>query len=495
MPTIILLDSSLSMLRSATKQSEKPSENGSEEGFQLMDLAKWAIDHLLNHLEKVYKLEHVAVLAYANQCDLVVPFIRDIPEARAKVTTIDCFDSSNIIAGLKGLVNFVLEQWGNTAYINILVVTDGGQGHGNKSFKTYMETKSLLDREILLPFSFNGTMNFLMVNQIDEVIETVSLYEKLIDRCGLRGQVLIPNAESPQQSLTRNSVEKCVQTLIDTHYQPFIGRMTLGDELASQITLCPPPSKYRQVKEFNVVEANIEDNLDIKGFLTLADVASPPVVSRHLILPYSNLNTEDDSRTPSLCVLLHGALKVSSLCALVQVSKNWFGIIFSHADSKKKSCLMLALFEPGDEPVPWLGNLQRLGPLEEMNATSQEPFPVKLAGHKPSYSSNPVVWIKQNNLQSDVQKVLRHARKMPEKTAHFYKELNRIKKAALSTGFYELLDGVATVFERECALLPGTAHAECAMQLTHAASELRKRQAYDPDYMISASSTKLPKKE
>ena len=156
---------------------------------------------------------------------------------------------------------------------------------------------------------------------------------------------------------------------------------------------------------------------------------------------------------------------------------------------------MLALFEPGDEPVPWLGNLQRLGPLEEMNATSQEPFPVKLGGHKPSYSCNPVVWIKQNNLQSDVQKVLRHARKMPEKTAHFYKELNRIKKAALSTGFYELLDGVATVFERECALLPGTAHAECAMQLTHAASELRKRQAYDPDYMISASSTKLPKKE
>ena len=228
MPTIILLDSSLSMLRSATKQTEKASENGTEEGFQLMDLAKWAIDHLLNHLEKVYKLEHVAVLAYANQCDLVVPFIRDIPEARAKVTTIDCFDSSNIIAGLKGLVNFVLEQWGNTAYINILVVTDGGQGHGNKSFKNFMENKSLLDREILLPFSFNGTMNFLMINQMEpEILETVALYEKLIDRCGLRGQVLIPS-ESPQQSLTRASVEKSVQNLIDTHYQPFIGTFTLS---------------------------------------------------------------------------------------------------------------------------------------------------------------------------------------------------------------------------------------------------------------------------
>ena len=410
MPTIILLDSSLSMLRPASKLTEKSPENGVDEGCQLMDLAKWAIDHLLNHLEKVYKLEHVAILSYANQCDLKVSFTRDIPEARAKLTTIDCFDSSYLIAGLKGLVNFVLEQWGNTAFINVLVVTDGGQGHGNKSFKTYMDNKSLLDREIRMPLSFNGTMNFLIVNQVDEIAETVPIYEKLIERCGLRGQVLIP-AES--QALTRAAVEKCVQSLIDAHYQPFIGRMTLGDELTSQITLCPPPSKYRQVKEFQVIEANIEENLDIKGFLTLADVASPPVVSRHLILPFSNLSPEDDSRTPNLCVLLHGALKVASLCALVQVAKNWYGIIFSHADSKKKSCLMLALFEPGDEPVPWLGNLQRLGPLEEMNSTSVEPFPVKLAGHKPSYSSAPVVWIKQSSLQSDVQKVLRHARKMP----------------------------------------------------------------------------------
>ena len=84
---------------------------------------------------------------------------------------------------------------------------------------------------------------------------------------------------------------------------------------------------------------------------------------------------------------------------------------------------------------------------------------------------------------------------LTEKTPHFYKELNRIKKAALSTGFYELLDGVATVFEREGALLPGTAHPDCARELTHAASELRKRQAYDPDYTISAATAKFPKKE
>ena len=71
------------------------------------------------------------------------------------------------------------------------------------------------------------------------------------------------------------------------------------------------------------------------------------------------------------------------------------------------------------------------------------------SGHNPSYSSSPVVWIRQASLQSDIQKVLRHARKMPEKTPHsFYKGLNRIRKAALSIEFYELMDGVASIFEK-----------------------------------------------
>ena len=43
--------------------------------------------------------------------------------------------------------------------------------------------------------------------------------------------------------------------------------------------------------------------------------------------------------------------------------------------------------------------------------------------------------------------VLRHARKLPEKTVQFYKELNRLKRAAVCLGFYELLEGVAQVGE------------------------------------------------
>ncbi len=495
MPTLILIDASLSMARLANRPPEKNTDhspsNEDPSGVQILDLAKWGIDHLLNHIENVYKMEHIAILSYGTQCDLVCPFIRDISEVRAKCTTIDGFDSTNIISGLKGLVNYVQESWGNTAQINVIAVTDGGVGQGKRCLGSLLENKYLLEREIQFPFAFAGSFNVVLVNHESEAQDVQVLYEKLIAKSGLKGQVFVP---SP--SLTRCSVEKCFQSIIDHHFKPFIGKLTLGDELSSTITLCPPPTKFKKSKEFDTIEADIEDTLDVKGFLTLADVASPPVVSRHLILPFTSLPSEDDPRTPNVCVLMHGALKTASLCALVQVAKakgkkqrNWFGILYSHSDSKKKSSLMLALFEPGDEPVPWLGNLLRLGPLDDLNATAQDPFPIKLLGHKPSYSSAPVVWIRQASLQSDIQKVLRHARKIPEKTPHFYKELNRIRKAALSIGFHELLQGVASIFEKECALLPGSAHPECALQLTHAALELRKEQAYDPDYSIPPMSS------
>ena len=85
---------------------------------------------------------------------------------------------------------------------------------------------------------------------------------------------------------------------------------------------------------------------------------------------------------------------------------NWFGLLFSYADTKKKSSLMLALLEPGDCPVPWMDNLRSLGPVDELTATSSESsshFPVKASSHRPSYSSSPVVWIKHASLHSDIQ--------------------------------------------------------------------------------------------
>jgi hypothetical protein len=44
-------------------------------------------------------------------------------------------------------------------------------------------------------------------------------------------------------------------------------------------------------------------------------------------------------------------------------------MLYSQADSKKKSNLMMSLFEPGPEPLPWLGKMAQLGPISGIMQT------------------------------------------------------------------------------------------------------------------------------
>lgn len=79
-----------------------------------------------------------------------------------------------------------------------------------------------------------------------------------------------------------------------------------------------------------------------------------------------------------------------------------------------------------------------------------------------------MVWIKQTGLYSDIQKVLRLAKKLPEKATNFYKELTKFRKAAITIGFTSILQGMSAILERECALLPSNAHSDAIKILEHA---------------------------
>lgn len=58
---------------------------------------------------------------------------------------------------------------------------------------------------------------------------------------------------------------------------------------------------------------------------------------------------------------------------------NWFGMLYSWSDSKKKSNLMLSTFKYGSDSISWLGNLYNLGlstldaklPVNEINRFSK----------------------------------------------------------------------------------------------------------------------------
>jgi len=48
------------------------------------------------------------------------------------------------------------------------------------------------------------------------------------------------------------------------------------------------------------------------------------------------------------------------MTAVCQLSSNWYGLLVSWADNKKKSNLMLIILEPGTNAIPWLGDIRNL---------------------------------------------------------------------------------------------------------------------------------------
>jgi len=483
MPTVILVDSSLSMSRLVEGVRKSPGTPNSdvdlEESVELRHLAVHGLLSFLDKVETNCRLEHLALLQFSSVCELAVPFTREVDQLRAKLPLLSCLDKKSLEVGLQGAVSLVMEEWGVSVPVNLVIVTDGGLGHGPYSLHQMIGPSG--PTELKFPLMFPATISVVCIADKtlnSEVKSTRAAYETLFSKLGLESHQ--GTFHQIEGGVNFNSVEEVFQEVTSLHYKQWSGKLELGVDMTTQVQLCPPPKNFSKVTDFTVVKRELWDKLVVKGFLALTDISSPPVCSRHLVLPVGG---KEDDKTPNLCVFLHGALKVENMCGLVEIGEDWYGVVYSWSDNKKKSSLMLSLFEPGLYSVPWLGKLNRLGPASELNETAGPVFPVK-SDRKPSYSSSPVVWTKQSGIQSDIQKVLRHARKLPDKTAQFYKELNRLKRAAVCLGFYELLEGVAQICERECSLLPATVSPDCSIQLTYVAQVLRSRECYNVNHQV-----------
>ena len=140
------------------------------------------------------------------------------------------------------------------------------------------------------------------------------------------------------------------------------------------------------------------------------------VVFRHLL----QTSGGDDVDSTSVYVVLHGSLKVGNKIALVQLADGWFGIIHAWTDGKMQCNLVLSLLAHAHNPVPWLGDISKLGPsniIYSANKIDLPVFPIQTTKEtKRSYGQPTVAWIRATGLQTDVQKILRSAKKLPEKS-------------------------------------------------------------------------------
>ncbi|CAH1795763.1 unnamed protein product [Owenia fusiformis] len=486
MPTIILLDVSLSM----TRPVNIPDTN---EEYQRRHLAIQGINTLLDHITTHSKLEFISLMIFSSQWEQVVNFTRDVDSIKSALTKLDDYDKTNVCNGLQGVLQVVTEEWGTNAPCQIVLITDGSTGTGSDSLKHHIQYR---DTKFPLPFPFPSKLHICCVGSQEEpsVSASLPLYNRLIDLNGGKGGVFVPEG-----SLNITSIQQLFSQLAEKYFSPFNAVLNCGN-LKCKVQLFPAPEDYKMQS----LKKSVSNDLQILGFVDIQDVASPAGLSRHLVLPNpptkedeSQPNGEkenkdikedeeetDEFKTPSFTVLLHGALKVHSMIALTQIGEDWYGMLYSFADNRKKSNLMLTIYEPGKYCLPWLGNMDMLAPATDFpeppygEDDNKSPFPVR-PKEKRSYANNCVVWLKASGVQADIQKMLRHARKLPEKQQHFYKELNRLRRAALSYGFTALLKSVALMLERECTCLPGSSHPDAALQLTHAANALKSEQFRD----------------
>ncbi|XP_022335197.2 integrator complex subunit 14-like [Crassostrea virginica] len=502
MPTVIALDVSLSMSRPVVIPD-------CTEEYQRKHLAIHGINSFLDFLSNNFKLEFTSLLVFSYLWEQLVPFTRNYESIKSALNNVEEYNKTCVEAALTGVSSVVTEEWNSVTPSQVILVTDGKTGIGHKSLRNSLETwdqrESSGEDKFPLPFKFPCKLHIMLISNPNDpdLKNSLPLFEKLIEINGQGGEVCLP-----ENSLTLQSVEAMFTRLQENNFKPYNGVLKCGN-FRCPVQLFPPPDPYNAIREFDEVHQEVDSSLEILGFIDIADIASPQALSRHLVLPLpskepkpsdnaadpENKKEEDaetsqeEGKLPSFTVLLHGSLKVEGMVALTQVAENWYGILYSWADSKKKSNLMLSLLEPGPEPINWIGDVNNLAPISDFTEPpygeddNKTPFPIRPA-EKHSYAQSCVVWIKPSGLQADIQKVLRHARKLPEKHQQFYKELNRLRRAALSFGFHDLLEAMASMLDRECTMLPGSAHPDAALQLTHAANMLRSETATDITQMI-----------
>ena len=475
MPTVILLDLSLSMLRSV-----KFADNNE---LTIKQLAILGLEKFLDTLSVSSKLELISLLGFSSTCEEIFQFTTDYNSLKNTLHNLQNCDDSFIEVGLHGVNKMIFKELDNNTAVQVLLITDGGAavGPGSVKYSLFTLNQRTIINQFPLPFTFPTKLHIVCITSPDDPnwIRGKPLYQQLVDLCGWNGSVHIP-----ENQLNENSVCNLFQKLTKDMYTLFEGTLNCG-YMDSEIILFPSPLPYTKVTSFDCQVFTMPDTIDICGFIPVADVGSLKTISRHLILPtyvrdeeniltktYVKL-TKEEKMIPSFCMLLHRGLSIKNMAAFVMIRENWFGFIYPWTPCKNRSNLLLMVLMPGSNPVLWLGDLKYLHCSENLNDGFLRTFRVK-PFNKKSCSNSVVAWIEQSAHKSHIKNILAFARRLPEKTQQFYKQLNHLRKSAIQHGFLEILDRLPSILLQDRLQLPETAHIDCALQLTHAAEAVGK---------------------
>lgn len=333
MPTVVLLDTSLSMRRPASKADQDDTRHS---------LACRGLEWFFEYLNKSFPYEYTSLHAFSSSCETIATFTRDYKDLISKLGDIPFCDRTDLHSALVTVVDIVVAEWGAFAPCQVVIVTDGSPGvrHQDSSH-----------RKQVLNVPFSCQLSVVCVCTQEEFTEYgMQRLCEIVD-------VTPSEIFVPTKPLTVESVRGAFKEVAKACFLPFASVLKCG-HLQSKVGLSPSPSMYRA--KYSIVinadnkfptldeglgKAQFPSKMDICGFLDNSSVPAPPHYSRHFILdpevdekcleqgsallsptgsshedkPAVAGTAEEAAQKPSFRVLLHGSLKCESKSALVKL--------------------------------------------------------------------------------------------------------------------------------------------------------------------------------
>ncbi len=324
MPTVFLVDRSLSMMRPVSSEEGSPSR---------LELARQGVSWFFDYLSQYYPLEYTSLLTFSSSCDVVVPFTRDYETLKTKLDEVSVQDRTDLHSALCVMVDVIVNEWGSFAPCQVVVVTDGSPGI------RHQDSARRSKHSFFTPFPCQISVVCLASNTEMTSPARRDSVERLCETVGIsRADVYLPNDD-----LCEDSVRDAVTRLVRKCFLPFTTCIKCG-HLSVPVGLTPSPHMLRTNFNLSVsldqtfppLESSLRDlsypsEMKVCGFIDISAIPAPPHYSRHFVLDPVKLSdsfelgkekpkpSEEESQKASFRVLLHGGLKIESKAALLKL--------------------------------------------------------------------------------------------------------------------------------------------------------------------------------
>jgi hypothetical protein len=151
MPTIFLLDNSLSMSTNEYELNEKI--------ITKRELSHSIIKRIVQHISSTDKFEYFALVAYSSTAQVVSEFTRDQAKFFEQLDAVKIGDVGYLDVGLNAVNDLVIDEWACFSNIQVLLITNNVDNLRSNSVKT-IATRLKENKAILSEYFLSNGVDF-----------------------------------------------------------------------------------------------------------------------------------------------------------------------------------------------------------------------------------------------------------------------------------------------------------------------------------------------